>query len=182
MLSFVVTIQYIVTDKFFSFTSADDEYPLQFINSPWATPCLIVKDYMYNCHSRKNGRGYWRCHNYSKKMVEQRCRARCVILNGRIQAMTGGEHKHPPHTEKISKILLRNQMVNLIPSSEQAASEAAAHELAYDERDEHQLYLPKYDAEGEDHYDYCENVNIVWCSDIYDLYGIQKETCKSNKK
>lgn len=151
-MSLFVGIEYIVTDHLFSFTAADDEYPLQFINSPWATPCLIVKNYMYNCHSRKNGRGYWRCHNYSKKMVEQRCRARCVILNGRIQAMTGGEHKHPPHTEKISKILLRNQMVNLMPSSDQAASEEAATH-AYDERDENHLYLPKYEEE-EDNYDY----------------------------
>lgn len=153
MSSFVLSIEHIVTDNLFSFTTTDDEYPLQFINSPWSTPCLIVKDYMYNCHSRKNGRGYWRCHNYSKKMVELRCRARCVILNGRIQAMTGGEHKHPPHTDKISKILLRNQMVNLMPSSEHAASETSAHELAYVERDENPLYLPKYN-EDEDNYDY----------------------------
>lgn len=160
MPSFVVSIEHIVTDNLFSFTAADDEYPLQFINSPWATPCLILKNYMYNCHSRKNGRGYWRCHNYSKKMVEQRCRARCVILNGRIQAMTGGEHKHPPHTDKIAKILLRNQMVNVIPSSGQEANEAGPHELAYDERNEHQVYLSKYE---DDQYEYWEkNVNIVW--------------------
>lgn len=151
---FVVSIEHIITDKLFSFTATDNEVPLRFINSPWATPCLIVKGFMYNCHSRKNGRGYWRCHNYSKKMVEQRCRARCVILNGKIQAMTGGEHKHPPHTEKISKILMRNQMVNLLPASEQATAEAVVQELTYDdERDDHDLYLHKYDEE-EDHYDY----------------------------
>lgn len=164
ILSYALSTSYLIA--LFSFTAADDEYPLQFINSPWATPCLIVKDYMYNCHSRKNGRGYWRCHNYSKKIVEQRCRARCVILNGRIQAMTGGEHKHPPHTEKISKILQRNQMVNLLPASERAATGAAA----YEERDEHHLYLPKYEDE-EDHYDYWgENVNFVRCSGIFNLY------------
>lgn len=65
---------------------------------------------MYNCHSTRGSRGYWRCHNYSKRLVEQRCRARCVIVNGCVKSLTGGQHNHPPHTEKINKITRRNEI------------------------------------------------------------------------
>ncbi|XP_037910035.1 modifier of mdg4 isoform X16 [Hermetia illucens] len=84
---------------------------LTFIKSPWATPCLVLNGYMYNRHSKRNGKAYWRCHNYSKRQIEFRCRARCVIENGKIRALTGGSHNHLPHTEKIAKILRRNSIV-----------------------------------------------------------------------
>lgn len=45
-----------------------------------------------------------RCHNYSRKLKEERCRARCLVSNGKIISFTGGKHNHPPHTEKIDKI------------------------------------------------------------------------------
>jgi FLYWCH zinc finger domain len=81
---------------------------LEFIKSPWSTPCLIVDEFMFNCHSVRGPRGYWRCHNYSRKIKEERCRARCVIIDGQIKAMTGGPHNHPAHTQKIEKIRRRN--------------------------------------------------------------------------
>lgn len=65
---------------------------------------------MYNCHSRKNYKEYWRCHNYSKKVHEQRCRSRCVLEFGKLKSVTGGLHNHPPHTEKIEKIIQRNRL------------------------------------------------------------------------
>lgn len=65
---------------------------------------------MYNCHSRKNNKEYWRCHNYSKKVHEQRCRSRCVLEFGKLKSVTGGLHNHPPHTEKIEKIIQRNRL------------------------------------------------------------------------
>ncbi|KQS38611.1 modifier of mdg4 isoform X3 [Drosophila erecta] len=86
----------------------DDE--LVFIESPWSTPCLVLNGYMYNCHSRKSNKQYWRCHNYSKKVHEMRCRSRCVLENGRLKSVTGGLHNHQPHTEKIDKIIQRNKM------------------------------------------------------------------------
>lgn len=64
---------------------------------------------MYNCHSRKNNKEYWRCHNYSKKMKSERCRSRCVLENGTLKCLSGGEHNHPPHTEKIAKMMDRNR-------------------------------------------------------------------------
>lgn len=64
---------------------------------------------MYNCHSRKNNKEYWRCHNYSKKIQSERCRSRCVLENGKLKCLSGGEHNHPPHTEKISKMIDRNR-------------------------------------------------------------------------
>lgn len=50
-----------------------------------------------------------RCHNYSKKKVEERCRARCVLVNGIVKSLTGGPHNHPPHTDKIIKIQKRSE-------------------------------------------------------------------------
>lgn len=63
---------------------------------------------MYNCHTWNSGKNrvYWRCHNYSKKPPQARCRARCVIANGKINTMTGS-HNHPPHAEKIKKLAKR---------------------------------------------------------------------------
>nr|CAB85483.1 mod(mdg4)60.1 [Drosophila melanogaster] len=86
------------------------EDELVFIESPWSTPCLVLNGYMYNCHSRKSNKQYWRCHNYSKKAHEMRCRSRCVLENGRLKSVTGGLHNHQPHTEKIDKIIQRNKM------------------------------------------------------------------------
>lgn len=83
---------------------------LLFIESPWATPCLILNNFMYNCHSRKRNKEYWRCHNYSKKIQEERCRSRCVLENGKLKALSGGPHNHPPHTDKIAKMVVRNRM------------------------------------------------------------------------
>ncbi|KRG00205.1 uncharacterized protein Dwil_GK27753, partial [Drosophila willistoni] len=87
-----------------------DSSELVFIESPWSTPCLVLNGYMYNCHSRKNNKQYWRCHNYSKKVHEQRCRSRCVLENGKLKSITGGLHNHLPHTEKIDKIIQRNRL------------------------------------------------------------------------
>lgn len=39
-----------------------------------------------------------------RKVKEERCRARCLVSNGKIVSFTGGKHNHPPHTEKIEKI------------------------------------------------------------------------------
>lgn len=83
-------------------------YELKFIKTPWATACLVINDYMYNCHSKRGKRDYWRCHNYSKRDVDARCRARCVVLNGVLKSLTGGPHNHLPHTEKIARIERRN--------------------------------------------------------------------------
>ncbi|KAG4068005.1 hypothetical protein HA402_010691 [Bradysia odoriphaga] len=88
---------------------------LTFIESPWATPCLILDNYLYNCHSRKSNKAYWRCHNYSKRQVDQRCRARCVIVDDKLKALTGGQHNHPPHTEKIQKICRRHNSMKMQP-------------------------------------------------------------------
>lgn len=81
---------------------------ISFIKTPWATACLVFNGFMYNCHSIRGNRGYWRCHNYSKKQADQRCRARCVLLDGILKSVTGGLHNHPPHTDKIEKILKRS--------------------------------------------------------------------------
>ncbi|KPU80826.1 uncharacterized protein Dana_GF18944, isoform M [Drosophila ananassae] len=93
-----------------STTEAQGNNQLVFIESPWATPCLVLNGYMYNCHSRKSNKQYWRCHNYSKKAHEMRCRSRCVLENGRLKSITGGLHNHPPHSEKIEKIVQRNKL------------------------------------------------------------------------
>uniref|UniRef100_W8C0G3 FLYWCH-type domain-containing protein n=1 Tax=Ceratitis capitata TaxID=7213 RepID=W8C0G3_CERCA len=97
----------------FSFTINITDTNLSFIVSPWATPCLVLRNYMYNCHSRKNSKEYWRCHNYSKKVQSERCRARCVLEDGKLKSESGGLHNHPPHTEKIEKMVERNRMVEL---------------------------------------------------------------------
>ncbi|XP_059611359.1 modifier of mdg4-like isoform X17 [Phlebotomus argentipes] len=86
--------------------------PLNFIKTPWSTSCLVIDDYIYNCHSNTHkGKSYWRCHNYSKRVIEERCRARCVIKDGKVQALTGGPHNHLPHTEKIQKIKKRESLM-----------------------------------------------------------------------
>lgn len=86
---------------------------------------MIIGPYLYNCHSRKGTRAYWRCHNYSKRQSEQRCRARCVIANGRVRSMTGGEHNHGPHTAKIDKILARRGGVDDAQPSTSSSLSAA---------------------------------------------------------
>ncbi|XP_017140247.1 modifier of mdg4-like isoform X7 [Drosophila miranda] len=91
-------------------TEAQDGAELVFIESPWSTPCLVLNGFMYNCHSRKSNKEYWRCHNYSKKKHDQRCRSRCVLENGKLKNITGGLHNHMPHTEKIDKIVQRNRL------------------------------------------------------------------------
>uniref|UniRef100_A0A182JNK0 BTB domain-containing protein n=1 Tax=Anopheles christyi TaxID=43041 RepID=A0A182JNK0_9DIPT len=87
---------------------ADSTVELKFIKSPWSTPCLVLNNFLYNCHSTRGDIGYWRCHNYSRKVKEERCRARCVVKSGRLSALTGAQHNHPPHTEKIERIVRRN--------------------------------------------------------------------------
>lgn len=59
----------------------------------------------------------FRCHNYSKKKVEDRCRARCVLVNGIVKSLTGGQHNHLPHTDKIAKILKRQDEADSPPPS-----------------------------------------------------------------
>ncbi|XP_017958195.1 modifier of mdg4-like isoform X9 [Drosophila navojoa] len=98
-------------------TEAQDGSELLFIESPWSTPCLVLNGFMYNCHSRKNSKEYWRCHNYSKKVHEQRCRSRCVLENGKLKSITGGLHNHAPHTEKIEKIIQRNRLAAVSTTS-----------------------------------------------------------------
>ncbi|XP_052903354.1 modifier of mdg4-like isoform X1 [Anopheles moucheti] len=87
---------------------ADSTVELKFIKSPWSTPCLVLNNFLYNCHSTRGDIGYWRCHNYSRKVKEERCRARCVVKSGRLSALTGAQHNHLPHTEKIERIVRRN--------------------------------------------------------------------------
>lgn len=50
-----------------------------------------------------------RCHNYSRKVKEERCRARCLVSNGKIISFTGGKHNHPPHNDKIEKIVKKER-------------------------------------------------------------------------
>ncbi|XP_065372591.1 modifier of mdg4-like isoform X6 [Calliphora vicina] len=105
-----------LSDSSYMDTSADpansdaQDSKLFFIESPWATPCLILNNFMYNCHSRKSNKEYWRCHNYSKKLQQERCRSRCVLENGKLKGLSGGPHNHPPHTDKIAKMIVRNRM------------------------------------------------------------------------
>lgn len=57
------------------------------------------------------------CNRYCRKNKVERCRARCLISNGRIIAFTGGKHNHPPHTEKIERICKkeRERSTKVIP-------------------------------------------------------------------
>lgn len=102
---------------------------LTFVTSPWSTKCLVYKDFLYNCHSSHGNKVYWRCHNYSRYLIdtfysssrslmtvliyrkkkEERCRARCLVSGGKIVSLTGGKHNHPPHTEKIQKIFKKEK-------------------------------------------------------------------------
>lgn len=79
-----------------------------FRTTPWKTSCLVVNNFIYNCHSVKaNGTKYWRCHNYSKRDKAERCRARCVskLVNKSfwIESLSAEPHNHPPHKEKLEK-------------------------------------------------------------------------------
>ncbi|KAM7363392.1 modifier of mdg4 isoform 2-T2 [Cochliomyia hominivorax] len=123
---------------------------LFFIESPWATPCLILNNFMYNCHSRKSNKEYWRCHNYSKKIQHERCRSRCVLENGKLKGLSGGPHNHPPHTAKISKMIVRNRMTG------QNAGTSLIQRTKTDRSDfntmEHpaQQHIQQYDVKEED--------------------------------
>lgn len=91
----------------------DDNYPqtqLEIIKSPWETSCLIIDEYIYNCHSTRGNKEYWRCHNYSKKNPLERCKARCVIVDRQLKALTGSKHNHPPHKAKIEKFTQKHNM------------------------------------------------------------------------
>lgn len=37
-----------------------------------------------------------------------------MIVNGKLSALTGTQHNHDPHTEKIAKISRRNNMVDKV--------------------------------------------------------------------
>jgi hypothetical protein len=90
-------------------TLYEDQSDLVFVTSPWSTKCLVLNDFLYNGHSSHGNKQYWRCHNYSRKKKEERCRARCLVSNGKIICLTGGKHNHPPHTEKIQKIFKKEK-------------------------------------------------------------------------
>ncbi|XP_017056927.1 modifier of mdg4-like isoform X3 [Drosophila ficusphila] len=123
-------------------TEAQDGNELVFIESPWSTPCLVLNGYMYNCHSRKSNKQYWRCHNYSKKVHEMRCRSRCVLENGRLKSVTGGLHNHQPHTEKIDKIVQRNKMASVSTGRKISRSHSFIQQQIQQKQDfadEHQL-------------------------------------------
>lgn len=109
----IISISELTSENNTTFTSNTIEFQqcdLKFIVSPWSTPCLVINNFIYNCHSTRGDKGYWRCHNYSRKRKEERCKARCVIVDGMIKSLTGGEHNHPPHTDKINKITKRNDL------------------------------------------------------------------------
>lgn len=47
----------------FSSTGGDgieNDSELQFIIGPWSTRCLVVNNYLYNCHSTHGNKTYWR--------------------------------------------------------------------------------------------------------------------------
>lgn len=107
---------------------------------------MILGQYLYNCHSRKNHRAYWRCHNYSKKAATDRCRARCVIVDGRVQAMTGGDHNHAPHTAKIQRILSRRVDVD----DGGGGCDELQHQQQHDQHDDGDaIYAPMNDTNNE---------------------------------
>lgn len=61
---------------------------------------------MYSRHSINASKIYWRCHHYSKRDPSERCRARCIQKDGKIQVMSG-QHNHPAHTDKIQHLMNR---------------------------------------------------------------------------
>lgn len=81
-----------------------------------------------------------------------RCRARCVIIDGKIKAMTGGDHNHAPHTEKIEKILRRNQMVDMVPAQMTFYPPSKTKETPISDN----YFLPKYDYDEDDD-------NVIMC-------------------
>lgn len=46
--------------------------------------------------------------------MEERCRARCVLVDGVVKSLTGGPHNHPQHTDKIMKIQKRSDPIDSI--------------------------------------------------------------------
>uniref|UniRef100_A0AAG5CNE8 BTB domain-containing protein n=1 Tax=Anopheles atroparvus TaxID=41427 RepID=A0AAG5CNE8_ANOAO len=118
---------------------------LKFIKSPWSTPCLVLNDYLYNCHSTRGEIAYWRCHNYSRKVKEERCRARCVVRCGRLSALTGALHNHPPHTEKIDRIMRRNYTDELLQEQQFQHVHFHQSENKQQQQEQHQFY---HESEG----------------------------------
>lgn len=39
-----------------------------------------------------------------RKRKDERCKARCLVRDGQVVALSGGDHNHPPHSEKIRKL------------------------------------------------------------------------------
>lgn len=50
--------------------------------------------------------------------MEDRCRARCVLVNDQVKALTGGPHNHPPHSDKIAKIQKRSEPTETVMQTE----------------------------------------------------------------
>lgn len=44
----------------------EEQSDLVFVTSPWSTKCLVLNEFLYNCHSSHGNKQYWRCHNYSR--------------------------------------------------------------------------------------------------------------------
>lgn len=86
---------------------------IDYLRTPWTTSCLVFQGFIYNCHSAKpNGTKYWRCHNYSKKVKGERCKARCVLVNERVKTTAfRKDHNHAPHWEKIKKYKERERLL-----------------------------------------------------------------------
>uniref|UniRef100_A0A4Y0APV2 BTB domain-containing protein n=1 Tax=Anopheles funestus TaxID=62324 RepID=A0A4Y0APV2_ANOFN len=125
----------------------DSAVELKFIKSPWSTPCLVLNNFLYNCHSTRGDICYWRCHNYSRKVKEERCRARCVVKNGRLSALTGAQHNHPPHTEKIERIVRRNHADELQEQEMMRIQQQQQHQQQQQQQQHQDLLC--YQQEGE---------------------------------
>lgn len=102
---------------------------------------------MYNCHSRKSNKEYWRCHNYSKKIQHERCRSRCVLENGKLKGLSGGPHNHPPHTEKIAKMIVRNRMTGQNAASLIQRNKIDAQDIQLQQQHSQQYPLKEEDSD-----------------------------------
>lgn len=92
-------------------SGGEEEKPVEFLQTPWATSCLVYEGFLYNLHSGKpNGTKYWRCHNYSKKDKESRCKARCILVHDEVKmAPKPADHNHGPQLEKIARFKKKQQ-------------------------------------------------------------------------
>lgn len=126
---------------------------LKFITSPWSTPCLVLNNFLYNCHSTRGDIGYWRCHNYSRKVKEERCRARCVVKNGRLSALTGTQHNHPPHTEKIERIVRRNH-------ADEVQEQHMTHNMQQQQQGR-ECYQPEREIKSQQHMQSSEDILLL---------------------